>query len=87
MKLFGPNYLPNGTVRYLFWPNGTMRKLLKCQGLHELRKFGSLCPRTWQLSFSSFSMIIKAHALHFDLSIYLKGCQFYFYFISDYKIT
>ena len=27
IKSFGPNHLINGSVRYLFWPRGTVKKL------------------------------------------------------------
>jgi len=26
IKLFGPNYLINGSVRYFFWPWGSLKK-------------------------------------------------------------
>jgi len=29
IKLFGPNYLINGSAGYSFWPRGLVKKLLK----------------------------------------------------------
>lgn len=37
--LFGSNCLMKGTVTYLFWHKGAMKKLLRHAGCHELRKF------------------------------------------------
>jgi len=28
-KLFGPNYVINGSIRYFFWPRGAVKILLR----------------------------------------------------------
>ena len=50
IKLFEPNYLINGSVRYFFWPRGAIKKLLRHYGRREPRKFGN----RWYRSFTSF---------------------------------
>lgn len=49
--MFGPNYLINGTIRYFFWPRGTMKRLLRC---YEWRKFVTPC----HISFNYFHFFV-----------------------------
>lgn len=50
-QLLGPNYLMNRTIRYLFGPGGTMKKLLRHEGCHKPWKSGHLLSdASWALS-------------------------------------
>jgi len=42
IKLFGPNYLINWSVSYLFWPGSAMKNLLRHFGRRQPRRFGNL---------------------------------------------
>jgi hypothetical protein len=40
-KLFGPNYLIKGSVRYFFWPMGAEKKLLSTKGTMNRESLGT----------------------------------------------
>ena len=41
IKLFGPNYLTTGSVRYFFWPMGTEKKMLSTIGAMNRENLGT----------------------------------------------
>lgn len=78
IKLIGPNYLMNGSVRYFFWPQGTVKKI--AETLRELwtSKFGNCWSREYPFYFCKIHLLLFFH-VHLGVQVF-SFFHFFFFF-------